>query len=201
MLKQTVTYTDFDDNVAVETLYFNLTKTELFDNLHLKDALEQIQEKFAGEPRSLSTEDIQEILNLVKTFMRLSYGVRSADGKRFSKKPELWEEFTETAAYDAFLISLFQDPEKAMSFLANILPADLRGEAENAMKEATVTELPKSNHNPGGTVDLPTAPPILESEEKDTNEGEISDEDLLKMKPQDMTPDQLRRAYALKTNA
>lgn len=188
MLKQTVTYTDFDDNVAVETLYFNLTKTELFDNLHLKDALEQIQEKFAGEPRSLSTEDIQEILNLVKTFMRLSYGVRSADGKRFSKKPELWEEFTETAAYDAFLISLFQDPEKAMSFLANILPADLRGEAENAMKEATVTE-------------LPTAPPVLESEEKDTNEGEISDEDLLKMKPQDMTPDQLRRAYALKTNA
>lgn len=136
MLKQTISYTDFDDNVQQETLYFNLTKSEIAENLHLKEELEDIQERFSGELRELEVEDVQRILNLVKTLMRLSYGVRSNDGKRFVKTPELWTEFTQTAAYDEFLYSLFQDQSKAIGFMTGILPKELRGGVAEAIEKA-----------------------------------------------------------------
>lgn len=130
MLKQTVSYYDFDDNPSQETLYFNLTKTELADNISLRDELEDMRETFSGDKRELSTQEIKQLVDLVKTIMRLSYGVRSADGKRFVKTDELWTEFTQTAAYDEFLYSLFQDPDKAVHFMTGILPKDVRDEAQ-----------------------------------------------------------------------
>lgn len=133
MLKQVVEYKDFDGNPTVETLYFNITKTELAENLQLEKALTELQEKVVNGPsRTMTTEDIQMVLDLVKTFMKLAYGIRSADGKRFIKTEDIWTEFTQTAAYDAFLFSLFEKPELAMSFMTNILPADIR---EQAVKE------------------------------------------------------------------
>lgn len=130
MLKQSVSYTDFDDNECVETLYFNLTKTELTENLNLKDELEKIQQDFTGEKnRNLEEHEIRRILELVKTFMRLSYGIRSEDGKRFIKTPELWTDFTQTAAYDSFLFGLFENPANALAFMTGILPKDLRSKA------------------------------------------------------------------------
>lgn len=136
MLKQTVNYTDFDDNECSEVLYFNLTKTELTENMNLKDELEKIQEDFTGDKaRQLEEHEIRRILDLVKTFMRLSYGIRSADGKRFVKTPDIWEEFTQTAAYDAFLFGLFETPSKALEFMTGILPKDLRAAALEAAKK------------------------------------------------------------------
>lgn len=130
MLKQSVSYTDFDDNECVETLYFNLTKTELTENLDMKDELEKIQQDFTGDgKRNLEEHEIRRILELVKTFMRLSYGIRSEDGKRFIKTPELWTEFTQTAAYDSFLFGLFENPANALAFMTGILPKDLRSKA------------------------------------------------------------------------
>lgn len=146
MLKQTVSYEDFDENKVTETLYFNLTKTELADHLDLEDELKEIQQDFTGRgDRSLEKHEIRRVLELVKTFMRLSYGVRSDDGKRFMKSPERWQEFTETGAYDAFLFSLFQDPEKAFAFMIGILPKDAREAAiKAAEKDGISPELRKA---------------------------------------------------------
>lgn len=140
MLKQTVDYIDFDENSCRETLYFNLTKSELTEHLYLKEQLEAIQTKLTNyrEDETRNTEDIQQILDLVKTFMRLSYGIRSEDGKRFIKTTQIWEEFTQTASYDAFLFSLFENPENAISFMMGIMPKDLR---EQAMEQARENEL------------------------------------------------------------
>ena len=165
MLKQTIEYTDFDDNQSVETVYFNLTKTELADNIHLKDTLEQIQRDIVdGTKRSLKTSEITQILELVKTFMKLSYGVRSADGKRFIKTPEQWTEFTQTAIYDAFLFSLFETPNKALNFMSGILPQDMRSEAKSAgdaemLKLATAEKLTAQSETVGPTVVPPTPAP------------------------------------------
>ncbi|ADD81063.1 gp065 [Rhodococcus phage ReqiPoco6] len=152
MLKQTVEYTDFDDNRCAETLYFNLTKTELAENAHLTDRLEKMQKMFGGEKRQLETSEIQQLLDLVKTIMRISYGVRSADGKRFIKTEEQWVEFTQTAVYDEFLISMFTDPDKMFAFMYGIMPADMREqakvEAERLMSERT-----------NQSTDIPTPPP------------------------------------------
>ena len=151
MLKQNIAYVDFDDNQAIETLYFNLTKSELTENLHLKDELESIQNMIDGEKRTLEGDEIVRIIELVKTFMRLSYGVRSADGKRFVKTAEQWVEFTQTAAYDAFLFSLFEEPNKAVTFMSGILPLDLREKAKSAA-EASIRSSVSSTAQESQTV-------------------------------------------------
>jgi hypothetical protein len=110
-------------------LHFNLTKAELFDNLDLEKELTKLRNMFEGDVRKLGTAEIKAVLELVKRFMRLSYGIRSEDGKRFSKNPEKWIEFTETAGYDAFLLSLFEKPEKAIEFMTGVMPADLVNQA------------------------------------------------------------------------
>lgn len=130
MLKQTINYEDFDGNPSVDTLYFNLSKTELTENLELSKQFEYLNELFQGEERQLSVDEVQKVLNLVKEVMRLSYGVKSPDGKRFQKGGDIWAEFTETAAYDAFLYSLFEDPNKANNFLLGVFPKDLVEEAK-----------------------------------------------------------------------
>lgn len=136
MLKQTISYTDFDDKPQVEDLYFNLTKTELMDNLHLTSRFESVQKMLdGGEKRELSEIEIKEILDLVKLIMQLSYGVRSADGRRFAKSEDIWTEFTQTMAYDTYLLSLFQDPNRAISFIVGIMPSDLRDQAQAEMRK------------------------------------------------------------------
>lgn len=141
MLKQTVSYFDFDDNPSQETLYFNLTKTELADNIHLQAELEQMQETFSVEKERLTPDEIRQLVDIVKTIMRLSYGVRSADGKRFIKTEELWTEFTQTAAYDAFLYSLFEDPNKAVLFMTGILPKEVRSTVEKVGSGGSAEEI------------------------------------------------------------
>lgn len=191
MLKKTVEYTDFNDNRATETLYFNITKTELADNLHLQSELERIQEELGGDPRDLTPDEVQKVLNLVKTLMKLSYGVRSDDGKRFIKSEEVWTEFTQTAVYDAFLFSLFENPDNAVSFMLGIIPSDLRGQV---MSATTETGLVTAQQRPVETVELPTEPPVVEKKEP-------TDEELLEMDPNQMTQEQLLRAFRLKSQS
>lgn len=130
MLKQTVSYVDFNDQPQEETLYFHLNKVELVEHLDLKDRFEEIIKTLQGPKRDLEPNEVRAILDIVKTFIELSYGRRSEDGKRFHKTAEIWDDFKSSAAYEEFLFSLFQDPQKGMTFLLGVLPQDLRQEAE-----------------------------------------------------------------------
>lgn len=136
MLKQLITYKNFDDVKVDKVLYFNLSKTELAENnvdleAELQGILDRIQQ-IDKTKEEATTDDIRRLLELVKTFMRLSYGVRSADGERFIKSPEVWTEFTQTAAYDAFLFSLFEDQDRALAFMLGIMPEELREKGKEA---------------------------------------------------------------------
>lgn len=136
MLKQLITYKNFDDVQVDKVLYFNLSKTELAENnvdleAELQGILDRIQQ-IDQTKEEATTDDIRRLLELVKTFMRLSYGVRSADGERFIKSPEVWAEFTQTAAYDAFLFSLFEDQDRALAFMLGIMPEELREKGKEA---------------------------------------------------------------------
>lgn len=130
MFKQQVTYTDFNGNTQTDTLYFNVTKSELMDHLDLAGKVENIQNLFAGEERDLTVPEIQMVLDLVKTLIKMSYGIRSEDGKRFKKSDDIWEDFTQSAVYDAFLFSLFEEPSKAAGFMTGVMPSDLIDQAK-----------------------------------------------------------------------
>ena len=139
MYKVQVPYEDFDGKTQHDTLYFHLTKTRLTKNLDLKDDLDDLQQMLSGDERQLGPEEIRKVVRLVERIMKLAYGVRSADGKKFDQRPERWDEFEQTAVYDAFLYSLFEDPQRAMHFIMGVLPKDL---LEAAQKEMDQLQLP-----------------------------------------------------------
>ena len=129
MLKKTVKYEDFDGNQDEETLYFNLSKSEIMSNLWLNDDLANIRDQLSkletSETDNVPSDLVQQIIDLVKKIMKLSYGIRHEDKKRFIKSDDIWTEFTQTAAYDALLFSLFDNPQEAVDFMQGVLPQDL----------------------------------------------------------------------------
>ena len=164
MIKETVQYTDYNDVNRTEVLYFNISQSELMDNLNLRDDLEKIQSSLEGPQRQLTTDEVQQILNLVKRMMRLAYGVRSEDGLTFTKDDEgentIWKAFKNSAVYDAFIMSLFKNPEKAFEFLVAVMPKDLMEQARREMGE-NVVELPQ----PGNVFETSPSEPDVVNEE------------------------------------
>lgn len=137
MFKDSVTYTDFNDDPHTEVLWFNITKTDILGKLALIDRAEAIEKNLRGPQRELTTPEKQEILDVVKEFMQLAYGKKSADGRHFRKSTEIWEDFRWSAAYDAYLLSLFMDENKSFVFITSVMPKDLREQAQREGKLRT----------------------------------------------------------------
>jgi hypothetical protein len=189
MLKETVNYTDYNDVTRTEVLYFNINQSELMDNLNLREDLEKIQASLEGPERQLTTEEVQQILDLVKRMMKLAYGRRSDDGLNFRKTEQIWDDFASSAVYDAFIMSLFKNPEKAFEFLVACMPKELMEQARQEMGE-NVVELPQPAGNvfensPAPEKDATGEPKAPEPErmamDLDRDWHEYSEEDLLGM--------------------
>lgn len=146
MLKKTIIYTDYNNEKQQEDLYFNLTRTEIIDLIDLQPRLEAWQKMLSGEERDLTTEEVRELLSLIKLLIEKSYGVRSEDGRRFMKSDDLFTEFKQTAVYDEFVFGLFRNGgTAAIEFLTGIVPADL---LDNEPESTTKTvELPQPSHD------------------------------------------------------
>lgn len=130
MFKETITYTDYNGTTRSEDLYFNINEAEmiLLDNstpggLHNK--LEAIAK----------TMDNVQIMNYFMLLIDKSYGVKSDDGKRFVKSPELVEEFKQTEAFNIFFMKLIEEEGYADKFVAGILPKVSEADIEKAKKE------------------------------------------------------------------
>lgn len=148
MLKQTVTYTDYNDEQQTEDLYFNLTKTEVAENLFdLLPRIEAFAKATDGPLRELSNDEVKEMLDIVKVLIKASYGERSPDGKYFRKSEQIYTDFTQSAVYDKFVFDMFEDVEKANNFMIGIMPKDLR---ESEEVQAAVNGRPVQTVKTGG---------------------------------------------------
>lgn len=124
MLKQTVTYTDFNDNTQVEDLYFNLSKTEIVDlELDPKGSLSSRLEAVS------KTQDASEVYRQIKDIILKAYGRKSEDGRKFQKSEAIRIDFEESAVYDEFVWGMFKEPEKLTAFLEGIVPKQAIEEA------------------------------------------------------------------------
>ncbi len=123
MHQRVVKYKDFNDQEHTDTLEFHISESRLMENWDIVTELEAIQEGFKGIKREMTPAEIKRIVLLVKRVARLGYGIRSDDGLRFRQKDSVWEEFEESAAYNAFLLDLFTaSPDEALAFVAAIFP-------------------------------------------------------------------------------
>ena len=136
MLTKTITYTDYNGVERTEPFYFNLSQAELIEmQLGGKDGLysDKLQ-------KMIDNRDTAAIVNTIKEFVLKSYGVKSDDGKRFIKSPEISEAFMQTEAYSQLITELLSDDAKSSEFILGIMP--------QALREAAVAEMNKNKQLP-----------------------------------------------------
>lgn len=210
MLKQTFVYEDYNGDQVSEVFYFNLTKIELAENMWLKNKVDKAAEIVNGPEHTMSADEMTAILGVIKDLMRLSYGVKSDDGKRFVKNDQLWTEFTQSAAYDPFLFSLFETPEKANAFMIGIMPKDLAAGAAKMARQSQGLSVVKQEVDevPPGNVfeNVEPAVPYLHVETPVDSMPVAPSEtpmpqnvkDLAKKDPKDMSREELLEAFRQK---
>lgn len=134
MLKKTVSYTDYNGVERTEDCYFNITKAEAMEMQfasggNLVDILERI----------IAEKDQVKMGQLFKDMILKTYGVKSDDGRRFMKSPEISAAFEQSPAYDQIYMELLTDTDAAIKFVNGIVPPDIAKEAaEEAAKKAGV---------------------------------------------------------------
>ena len=137
MIKETITYTDYDGLERTEEFRFNLTKAELMDmELTTVGTFSKLMQKIIDE------KDMVRLAKYFKELILKSYGVKSDDGKRFIKSPELSEAFSQTEAYSELYMELLSDSEYAVKFIQQVMPKDL--DQSEVAPAANVTVLPKA---------------------------------------------------------
>lgn len=129
MLKQLVSYEDFDGNIQKETIYFNLNRMELiaFQQRYGSDNMEAYINKLIEEKK------LQPMYDLLNDFVLTAYGIKSEDGKRFIKSEELREEFKQSLAYEALIEDFHDESRKVLENFISGVTAHIRGlnKAEN----------------------------------------------------------------------
>lgn len=137
MLKKTITYTDYDGLERTEEFRFNLTKAELMDmELTTVGTFSKLMQKIIDE------KDMARLAKYFKELILKSYGVKSDDGKRFIKSPELSEAFSQTEAYSELYMELLGNSEYAVKFIQQVMPKDL--DQNEVVPAGNVTVLPKA---------------------------------------------------------
>lgn len=160
MLKKTLTYENFDGVTVSEEFYFNITKTDLTKMEVGKLTLDQATQGVTGGMEAyvggiMSRGKGQEIMDLFELFIEKSYGVKSADGRRHVKSPELYAEFQATAAYDALFTELVTNADAGAEFFNGIMPKDLRGELEEKVRPVDTFKPAVATRQELGFQDLP----------------------------------------------
>lgn len=117
MLKETMTYFDFDGNERTENFYFNLTKAECMEmELGTTGGLENMI------TRIIEAKDRAQIVETFKNIILKAYGEKSADGKHFFKSPEISAKFAATEAYSDLFMKLASNADEATRFVNGIIP-------------------------------------------------------------------------------
>lgn len=117
MLKKTIKYVDFNGVEREEDFFFNLTKAEVAEmEMSVTGGLAEMIEKIVKEG------DQAKIIPYFKEMILASYGEKSPDGKRFIKRPEIREAFSQTQAYSELFMELATNAESAAAFVNGIVP-------------------------------------------------------------------------------
>lgn len=145
MLKDIVTYTDYDGTTVTEELNFNLTQFELTevamelpdkltDHIGANDTPVSIVEKIT------TVLGKKGLLDFIKRMVIKAYGVKKkgVDGKtKFIKNEEISAEFANSMACHSFIMELVTDNDKSNRFFQEIVPSEMAPQVQTMIAEAT----------------------------------------------------------------
>lgn len=117
------TYKDYLDVERTEEFYFNLTKAEIVKlELSMDGGL-------TGMLKTLiEKQNIPKMIEVFDMLIDKSYGVRSADGRKFIKNDEVLNDFKQTEAYSNIYMRFATDSKFAADFMNNIIPKEMAEE-------------------------------------------------------------------------
>ena len=120
MLKETITYTDFNDVERTEDFYFHFSKAELTEmEIGTVGGFTDMVKKV------INAKDQPALVKIFKDFVLKAYGEKSPDGKRFIKSEELSTAFAQTNAYSQLFMKLATNSDAAAKFINGVVPADM----------------------------------------------------------------------------
>lgn len=118
MIKQHVSYEDYEGNQVEKDLWFHLNKSDLakmslgFEG-GLIDGLTELQEK----------GDKKAVAEFIDNLLINAYGVRKPGSDVFLKTPEIQQEFQYSLAHDEILMMLLGgEDDEIINFIVGIMP-------------------------------------------------------------------------------
>lgn len=121
MYKKTITFEDYEGTERTEDFYFNLNKAELIKWMTTTGeyTIDRLMLRLIQERNG------KKIMDMMDELIKIAYGRKSLDGRRFEKSEELWKDFKETEAYSVLFTELVTDAKKAGEFVNGIIPKKL----------------------------------------------------------------------------
>lgn len=144
MYKKTIEYTDYNGLKRKEDFFFNIKKSELIEMQFgrtggFNEYLERITQ----------TQDLPEVIKVLKEIIKLSYGVKSDDGTRFIKKApdghSLADDFEQTEAFSELYMELATNADAAAKFVNSVFPQDLDKILKSTGDAPKLTEVTKAS--------------------------------------------------------
>lgn len=150
MIKQHVSYEDYDGNKVEKDLWFHLNKSDLakmslgFDN-GLIDGLTELQQK--GNKKAVA--------EFIDNLLVNAYGIRKPGSDVFLKTPEIKEDFQYSLAHDEILMMLLGgEDDEIINFIVGIMPgmstedrANVIEKVKSAQEAKTLPEPTEASEN------------------------------------------------------
>lgn len=137
MLKKTITYEDYDGQTRTEDFYFNLTEAEL-QRYYFEHSNEGMMEYLKS---ILLAKNTKGMMDFIAEIITISFGVKSEDGKRFVKDPNLTRAFSQTEAYSTLYMELMTKENAIAEFLTGCMPKKaLKSEVQKSIKADDVKD-------------------------------------------------------------
>ncbi len=131
MIKETITYTDYNGTERTEDFYFHLTQHEITKmELGVKGGLAELIQ------RIVAAQDTPAIIEVFEDLIKKSYGVKTPDGRGFVKRSEDLESFMATEAYSILFMKLATDDKAAARFINGVVPANMSKQAATVLPPA-----------------------------------------------------------------
>lgn len=153
MLKRNITFENLDGEMVTKEFHFNLSKAELIRLEAENDGKGGYQEAMQ---RIVDAKDGKAIMDEFENIIMLTVGERQGD--QFVKSPEIKAAFRNSAAYDELFMELVTDAGAGAAFVNGVIPAHLANSVKNAPRPGQPQDYLKKDT----TVELPTAPPVVE---------------------------------------
>lgn len=125
MLKETLTYKNFDGVEVTETAWFNFTQAEVLEMETTYPG------GYGGFLQSvIDAKDQPNLVKIFKDFLLKAYGEKSPDGRFFMKEDEdghplYRKNFMYSGLYSVIYMRLSTDSEYASKFVKGVLPENM----------------------------------------------------------------------------